>query len=297
MGWEDLSNDVEVESLLEIRKQKLPDHHTDDDQQQEFHAAEHPRRADLLDVKLGPDDLKERGYSLDLQVCLVPEGPAHVLLGHHLPKVRVLGRGASSALRGEEAFVHGATPVLLDLVVDVLLRDDAGSAMDGRAGASIDRSTPNDFGGGLGSGRARKVFVALRKTQRRQHLSIPRVDAVEVTCWGNLPRRFRNDGVFWVLRKKVSADRVLRARSGERLGGRGGAGTSRGSSNEGVDVGRYVARLVGWPTWTRKIGRSILCIVLVFDHVVAIVVKVGDATTFTDGLLTHRRGIIVWHGS
>jgi hypothetical protein len=222
-----------------------------------------------------------------------------LLLDHHLPKVRVLCRGASSASGGEEASVHGAPPVLLNLVVNVLLREDAGGAMDGRAGASIDRSTSNDFSGGLGSGGARKVFVALGTPQRRQHVSIPGVHAAEVTSRGDLPRRIGNDGTFGILWEKEGMDRCLRARSGERLGGRGGAGTSGRSNSEGADVGRHVARFVGGPAWTRKIGWSILRVVLVFERVVAIVANVGGATTFTGGLLAHRRGIVnvVYHGS
>lgn len=83
------------------------------------------------------------------------------------------------------------------------------------------------------------------------------------------------------------------------MGGRGGAGTSGGSNSEGADVGRLVARFVTWPTWTRKIERSILRVVLVFERVVAIVANVGGATTFTGGLLAHRGGIVnvVYHGS
>lgn len=132
-----------------------------------------------------------------------------MLLDHHLPKVRVLCRGASSACSGKEASVHGAPPVLLDLVVDVLLREDAGSAIDGRAGASIDRSASNDFGGGLGSGGARKIFVALGKPQRRQHVSISGVHAAKVTSRGNLPRGIGNDGTFGILWEEEGMDRRL----------------------------------------------------------------------------------------
>ena len=225
-------------------------------------------RGDPLETKFGHDDLEERGYLLDLQARLVPEGPVHMLLGHHLPKIRVFRRSAGSGSRGassgEEACVHGATPVFLNLGIDILLGDDTVGAMDGRAGASIDRSTPNDFGRGFGSGGARKVLVALRKPQRRQHVSIPGVDAVEVTRRGDLPRRLSNDGVLGVFWKEMGEDRALGARGGERiLGGRGGAGTSGRSSSEGTDR-RFVVRLVGWPTGTR-------------------------IPTLTRGLLAHRR--------
>jgi len=201
----------------------------------------------------------------------MPEGPVFMLLGHHLPKVRVFRRGTGSGSRGasggEEACVHGATPVLFDLVIDILLGDDAVSAMDGRAaGASIDRSTPNDFGRGFGSGGAREVLVALRKPQRRQHVSIPGVDAVEVTSRGDLPRRLSNNGVFGILWEEMGEDRGLGARGGERiLGGRGGAGTSGRSCSERANR-RFVVGAVGWPTGT-------------------------GVPTLTRGLLAHRRGI------